>query len=359
MTSKSTLLRGAALGVRVPLRVLGPGKVYSVSMPGDLANLPFNPSDDGPWIGGFADAASTNLVTDSSFETALNATGNGASAPTVTDDADAYWGTHSCKAVFAGATVGSGGYLRLDKNIAATSGGWYVIQFFAKANKAFRGITFRMFNVTSGSFETLFLPYIDLGTTYRRHRILWQAPATANFRLSWYKTAVTTNAISLWVDDVAVWAGSVPGVYVPQRSTAVAKGAAAADTLVLSAGAEVGGTTQTKRLKGGVGGTALVAGDFVLSAGWGTTASVSAISATDHGGKFQVNAAGTGFAADCTVTMTFKDGAWPVAPVAIVKRNGGNGTVEATWTTTTTTMVLSYSGVPINGGVYIFNFVAL
>lgn len=346
--------------VRVPLRVLGPGKVYSVSMPDDLANRPFSRSDLRPWIGGFADAASTNLVSDSSFETALNATGNGASAPTVTDDADAFWGTHSCKAVFAAAAAGTGGYLRLDKNIAATSGNWYVIQFMAKANKAFRGITFRMFNVTSGSFETLALPFIDLGTGYRRHRILWQAPATANFRLSWYKTVATSNDISLWVDDVAVWAGSVPGVYVPSRTAAVAKGAVAADTLVAVGAADIGGTLQAKRVKGGTGATALVAGDFALSAGWGDTATVTTISATDQGGTFTVAATGTGQGANPTVSITFKDGAWPVAPKAIVTRNGGNnGTVFPTWTTTTTQLVITFPGTPTASGQILFAFVVI
>lgn len=218
----------------VPLRILGPGKLYSVSEPDDLAARPLYRRTNRSLVGGFAETDSTNLLSDSSFETALNASGNGGTPPTVTDDADAFFGVHACKAVFLAAQSGTNSYLRIDRNFAATSGNWYTLQFFAKCNKDFRGITFRLFNVTSGSFEDLPMPFMDLGTAYRRFTVLWQAPATGNWRFCFYKSTATTNNISLWIDDVAAWSGSQPGVYAPGITSTINKG-----TLVAPSGVNI------------------------------------------------------------------------------------------------------------------------
>lgn len=96
--------------------------------------------------------------------------------------------------------------------------------------------------------------------------------------------------------------------------------------------------------------TSLVAGDVSLSAGWGSTATVSAISGTDTAGELTVSCSGSGFASNPTATLTFKDGAWPAAPYAVVSRTGGNQlSVPVTASTTTTTLVVKFVGSPLNG----------
>jgi hypothetical protein len=109
----------------------------------------------------------------------------------------------------------------------------------------------------------------------------------------------------------------------------------------------------------GLGGTALVAGDFVCSAGFGSTASVGTITATDTGGVFTVTSAGTGQGANPTVTLTFKDGTWTTAPtkISVCRAGGSQRTIpmEAT-TITATTLVLSFLGTPVNAETYIVRF---
>lgn len=98
---------------------------------------------------------------------------------------------------------------------------------------------------------------------------------------------------------------------------------------------------------------ALVVGDFVLSAGWGASASIDQLSATatDLSGRLRVTAAGAGLAASPTITLTFKDGAFNSAPFAVVTRTSGGSqmTVPFSVTTTTTTMVLTLEGTPTGG----------
>jgi hypothetical protein len=77
------------------------------------------------------------------------------------------------------------------------------------------------------------------------------------------------------------------------------------------------------------GGTALVAGDFALSAGWGSTASVSAITGTDSRFLIEVTSAGTGQAVNPTITLTYADGAWPSAPFPQITDNGSVDIVGA------------------------------
>lgn len=95
-------------------------------------------------------------------------------------------------------------------------------------------------------------------------------------------------------------------------------------------------------------GSLVVAGDFALSAGFGSTASVSVTAgSTDMAGKATVTSAGTGQGANPTCTLTFKDGAFPQAPFAVACRTGGSQlTVPVTVTTTTTTMVITIIGTP-------------
>lgn len=75
------------------------------------------------------------------------------------------------------------------------------------------------------------------------------------------------------------------------------------------------------------GGTTLVAGDFVLSAGWGTTASTAITLATskDAAAVITVTSSGTGQAANPTIAFTFHDGTWTNTPVCIAIQTGGTG----------------------------------
>lgn len=96
-------------------------------------------------------------------------------------------------------------------------------------------------------------------------------------------------------------------------------------------------------------GTALVAGDFALSAGWGTTASVGTILGNDQRCSFVVTSTGTGQGASPTITLTFTDGAWPVAPVVVISRTSGSAltTPFLVSSVTTTALVLTYAGTPV------------
>lgn len=101
--------------------------------------------------------------------------------------------------------------------------------------------------------------------------------------------------------------------------------------------------------------TALVAGDFVLSAGWGNTASVGSLRGTDQFHEIVITSAGTGQGASPTVTMTYKDGTWTTAPVVGVDRQdfGSQATVTFTVTTQSATQyVLTFNGTPVAGDTY-------
>jgi len=106
--------------------------------------------------------------------------------------------------------------------------------------------------------------------------------------------------------------------------------------------------TILKRIKATFG-TSLVAGDFALSAGWGTTASVGTITGFDQWMQFTITSAGTGQGASPTATLTFKDGTWTNAPIAVCQRadRANQAGVHFTWTTTATTLVLTFGGTPV------------
>lgn len=111
------------------------------------------------------------------------------------------------------------------------------------------------------------------------------------------------------------------------------------------------------------GGTASVAGDFALSAGWGTTASVGTITGEDAHLSFVVTSAGTGQGADPTITYTFKNGTWTNAPWVTCHLNGASTaselTTAITWTTTATTVVLTFRGTPTATRTYTFQIMTI
>ncbi len=119
------------------------------------------------------------------------------------------------------------------------------------------------------------------------------------------------------------------------------------------------GTTTEKRIKA-TGGTDHVTGDYALHANWGNAASISNLSAKDQRGKFTVNSAGAGQSTNPTITLTFKDGSWTTTPQAIVVRNGGDQiTAPTSWTTSATQLVITFSGTPVGGEQYNYNFIVM
>jgi hypothetical protein len=121
----------------------------------------------------------------------------------------------------------------------------------------------------------------------------------------------------------------------------------------------LGGTTN-KLTRLTAGGTTLVAGDFALSGGFGSTASVGTITGNDQRARFTVTSTGTGQAANPTITLTFKDGTWTTAPFAVVSRGGGSqATVPVSVSTTATTAVITFAGTPVAAETYTINLMVM
>lgn len=106
----------------------------------------------------------------------------------------------------------------------------------------------------------------------------------------------------------------------------------------------------------------LSSGDFALSAGWGSTASVSVVSSSsDTRGRITITANGTGLAANPTCTLTFTDGSFGAVAFAIVGWSGGTGTgiTGFTWSAPTTTLVITAAGTPAAGETYILTWMVM
>lgn len=101
-------------------------------------------------------------------------------------------------------------------------------------------------------------------------------------------------------------------------------------------------------------GTALTAGNFVLSSEWGSTATVSAVKGYDPCWEILVTAGGTGILGSPTITLTYADGTWTNSPIAISKMVGGTGSIsDISDISTATSMVLTYNGLPSSGSTYL------
>lgn len=118
------------------------------------------------------------------------------------------------------------------------------------------------------------------------------------------------------------------------------------------------GVTLVKRIRA-TQGTAMVAGDFALSGGWGTTASVGSVLGTDSAFSFVVTSSGTGQGVGPTVTITFHDGTWTNSPLCVVNMGPGNSAL-AGWiisSVSATQLVLqgtliSANFTPVTGNTY-------
>jgi hypothetical protein len=119
------------------------------------------------------------------------------------------------------------------------------------------------------------------------------------------------------------------------------------------------GVAAFKRLASSQG-TALVAGDFALSAGWGSGAAVSAVTGTDQGFDLTVTA-GTSPTANPTITLTFKDGTWTNAPILLIQQRGGTGAqpTAINYTPSATAPVITWIGTPVNTNTYIISVIVM
>ncbi|MEX0755696.1 MAG: hypothetical protein WD556_11365 [Actinomycetota bacterium] len=112
-----------------------------------------------------------------------------------------------------------------------------------------------------------------------------------------------------------------------------------------------------------IAGAPVVAGDFALSGGFGSTASVAvAPGSTDRKGRITVTSAGSGQGANPTVTLTPKE-ALDVAAVPFVARGDETGddqlSVPATAKITAGTLVLKFVGTPVAAEAFTFDYVVL
>jgi hypothetical protein len=120
------------------------------------------------------------------------------------------------------------------------------------------------------------------------------------------------------------------------------------------------GMTKMQRYSTSFGG-ALTAANFALSAGFGSTASIGSITGTDQAFQATITVAGTGQAANPTVTLTFHDGAWAAAPIYVVSRGGGSQpTVQFSVTSVTATaLTLTFNGTPVAADTYTFSCIGM
>lgn len=104
-------------------------------------------------------------------------------------------------------------------------------------------------------------------------------------------------------------------------------------------------------------GTALVAGDFSVSAGWGSGATISSITGDDSHAQFTITS-GTGTSADPTIVLTFKDGTWTNAPFSFAKLVSPSSALSTpiTESTTATTLTITFVGTPDPSTAYVLKF---
>lgn len=75
-------------------------------------------------------------------------------------------------------------------------------------------------------------------------------------------------------------------------------------------------------------GSALVTGDFLANASWGSTASVSSVAGSDQAFQANVTSGGSGIAANPTITFTYHDGSWSQAPFVVANWHEPVGNVS-------------------------------
>lgn len=109
-------------------------------------------------------------------------------------------------------------------------------------------------------------------------------------------------------------------------------------------------------------GTALVGGDWTPSAGWGDTAIITSVTGKDSRGRIQILCNGAGIGANPTLTLTFKDGAYAVAPQLVSSRGDIVAPAGGYWAggiPTTTQAGWTFVGLPVAGNTYVLQYAVI
>lgn len=123
-------------------------------------------------------------------------------------------------------------------------------------------------------------------------------------------------------------------------------------------------STAGGRIDGSIG-NPVVAGDFTLGTGWGTTASIAvAAGSTDQRGECTITSAGTGQAqATADVTRVYKDGGFAGTPFARVQLiDNSNAVTEAqpvNQSATTTQHAWRHAVLPVATKTYKFSWLVI
>ena len=117
--------------------------------------------------------------------------------------------------------------------------------------------------------------------------------------------------------------------------------------------------TDGGRIDGSLG-TDVVAGDFAIGAGFGTTPIVAVLAgSTDQRGQITVTADATAALATATVILTFADGAFVVAPIPFASVHSDNAITDSNSVravATTTALTLTLDVLPVDTKVYVFKY---
>lgn len=285
--------------------------------------------------------------------------------PTILSRANVWMGQQTFQAV---TTVGD----EIDSfNAGATAADW---SLFLNGNFGSLG-HFRLYYnsgsvcLTRNSFYTAGSPGIwtqDINTLNASRLLL-----TNNlFKYQYHVAVVGTWIDSLWVDVIGVDGTTDLATFVQDIVSTNGSITASAGNIEAK-GAPSGnagpGISRSKRiytrgtaLVGGTVGMGGVAGDFTLSSGWGSTASVTC-TGDDVSGSVTVNATGAGLAANPTVTLNFKGGTWTTAPNGIWALASTTITatdqVPITFSFTATTASVRYLFTPTSGRDYTFSWI--
>src|SRR5258708_578073 len=102
-------------------------------------------------------------------------------------------------------------------------------------------------------------------------------------------------------------------------------------------------------------GDAIKPQNFSVGSGFGTGASISALSGTFKRGSFVVSVGTGAFVANPSVTLNFPSGIF-ATPLAIVVRNVGNGALGFSYTQTGQALIITLIGTVTGGTKYGFQF---
>lgn len=192
---------------------------------------------------------------------------------------------------------------------------------------------------TSGNAQVRFLK----GDANNQTCMLWRAGATgtATAENSWALQHDTSEGLNWLAHDAA---GAAHAIHAMQLRRSLTNGRSS-----------IGASRIYTDL-----GTLPTAGAFALSAGWGTTATLSSVTAgsNDMRGRVTVTSNGTGQAAAPTVTYTFVNGTFGAAPFFHTRMNGGTGATQTIFSSSTaTTLVMTFNATPVAGLTYVLEWV--